>query len=198
MTLNPAIVGTSVPEQLISVVFDRLQAVDATISCAIGRRSSEDYAGTNRVVAIPIGAKSIDNQAMKPGGVWGNTGGSGRQLMIRHFRIEWRCHGTPANPQLIPDFTLAETLYLRTVVQIRLATDPTGTPFHNAVQFGEEEWIDQQEGDDSYERAGTVIRFFTTMQLPVYEPQPTLLPITSIATTVTELDQTVTFTQPGS
>jgi hypothetical protein len=194
--MNPAIVGTSVPEQLIGVVFDRLQSIDNTISCAIGRRTQEDYAGPNRVVAIPLGAAQIDNQSMKPGGVWGNNGG--RQLMIRHFRIEWRCHGTPPNPQLIPDFTLAEALYVQTMIQIRLATDPTGTPFHNATQFSEEEWIDQQEGEDSYERAGTVIRFFTTMQLPVYEPQPTLLPITSIATTVTELDQSVSITQPGS
>lgn len=195
--MNPAIVGTSVAEQLIGVVFDRLQAIDSTISCVLGRRASEDYSGPHRVVAIPLGSPAIDNQTMKPGGApWGTNGG--RQLAIRHFRIEWRCHDGPVAPGLIPDFTNAEALYINTLVQIRLAIDPTGTPFHNATQFSEEEWLDQQEGKDSYQRSGTVIRFFTTMDLPVYDPPPTILPITSIATTVTELDQTVSFTQPGS
>ena len=197
MTLNPAIIGTSVPEQLISQVFNALQSLDATITCVLGRRAIEDYSGPHRVVAIPLGAPDINNESMKPGGApWGTNGG--RQLAIRHFRIEWRCHDGPTAPGLIPDFTNAEALYLNTLVQIRLAKDPNGVPFHNATQFGEEEWLDQREGEDSYERAGTVIRFFTTMQLPVYDQPPTILPITSIATTVTELDQTVTFTQPGS
>jgi hypothetical protein len=198
MTLQTdSVVGTSVSEQLIDTVFASLLALDATINCKLGRRASEDYSGPHTVVAIPLGAPTIDNVNMKPGGSpWSTT--QGRQLMIRHFRIEWRCHDGPTQPGLIPDFTNAEALYLNVLVAIRQAIDPSGTPFHNAVQFEDERWDDQQEGEDSYERNGTLIKFFTVMDLPVYDAAPTMVPLTAnppIVTTVTQQDQTVTINQ---
>ncbi len=193
----PSIVGTSVPEQLIGAIFAALQNLDGTITCEIGRRATEDNEKPHSVVAIPLGASSIDDHGLKPGGSpWGSNGG--RQLMIRHFDVEWRCHDGPLVPGRIPDFTNAEALYLATLVAIRTAISPTGEPFHNGVHFSGEEWIDQQEGADGYARSGTVIKFISTLDLPVYDAAPTLVSLTAtpkILTTVTELDQTVTINE---
>lgn len=195
---DPAVIGTSVPEQLIAVVFANLRALDPTINFALGRRATENNMPPHSIFAVPSGAPEIDDKGLKPGGSpWGSNGG--RQLMIRHFEIEWQCHDGPATPQAIPDFTNAEALYIATVVQIRLATDPTGTPFHDGISFTGEEWIDQQEGQDGYARSGTLIKFKTVFDLPVYDLVPTLVPLTGgFVTAVTELDQSVTFTEAAS
>lgn len=195
--MTTAVVGTSVPEQLIAAIFDALLLIDPTINCFLGRRATEDYSAPHSIVAIPLGAPSIDDHGLKPGGSpWGSNGG--RQLMIRHFNIEWRCHDGPAAPDLIPDFTNTEALYVATLVALRTALSPTGEPFHNGIHFSSEEWIDQQEGEDGYERSGTVIKFISTLDLPVYDLPPTLVSLTAtpkILTTVTELDQTVTINE---
>jgi hypothetical protein len=190
---NNPITGTSIPEQFANIIFNNLLVLDSTINLLWGRAAQEQNVPQHCVQAIPLGAPDIDFKNMKAGGVFGGgpiaAGATkGRQLMNRHFRIEWRCHDGPAVPGLVPDFTNSEALYLNTLVKIREALDLDGSGMFSAIRISSEDWIDQQEGSDGLERAGNVIRFFTTVDIPVNEPVPTLVALTSpsgIVTTVT-------------
>lgn len=164
----------SIPEQLINEVFAELP--NGTLT-AIGRRESATNAGSNRVVAIPLGSNVIDPPD-QPG--FAGYSDQGRCLLLRRFQIEWQCHGVPDTLDGPPDFTNAETLFLATLIAVRQL-------FHNSVRFGQEIWLDQQEDADSFERFGTVIKFVSTIDIRVYEPLPTIVTLTAnpkIVTTV--------------
>jgi hypothetical protein len=176
----------SVPEQLIAQVAADTALVGVTVD--VGRRATSKFAAPPRVVAIPLGAPVL-RQPDRPG----DAGYSdvGRILLVREFRILWECHGAPASAESPVDFTAAENLYLNVLRACR-------NVMHNSVEFGEEDWRDQQEGEDGFERFGNLISFVSTVYLPVYEARGPIVPLTAtppIVTTVTELDQSQTINQ---
>lgn len=177
----------SIPEQLIAQVYaDPDLLALATGGLAVGRRETSVHAAPMRVVAIPLGAPVIDppdrhgDGASRPYDPAGpRYTDQGRILLLRRFRIDWECHGAPMVQGNDPDFGPAEELYIFT---IRAARDA----FHNSVRFENEEWIDQQEDADGFERFGTVIKFTSTIDIPVYElrSKSVLAQVTSIQTTL--------------
>lgn len=51
---------------------------------------------------------------------------------------------------------------------------------HNAVEFGSETWIDQEEGSDSWDRVGRIVRFDVSVKIPVYDLPNVLTTVTAI------------------
>lgn len=177
----------SIVEQIIAQVFGDPSLT--AVTKAVGRRETETNAGPNRIVAVPLGAPVI-RQPDRPGDP--KDPARGRILLVREFSIEWHCHG--ANSEGAVDFTAAEDLYLLTLIAVRQA-------LHNSVRFGDERWEDQQEGADSFERFGTVIKFTSEVHIPVYESRPvsgritTLTATPQIVTTLTEGTESITINQ---
>lgn len=178
----------SIVEQIINAVF--ADPLLAGVVTATGRRETETNAAANRIVAVPLGAPEIV-QPDRPGDA--KDPDRGRILLVRRFQIDWYCHGAP-DVEGAADFTNAENLFLKTIVAAR-------NVLHNSVRFSDEKWDDQQEGNDSLERFGTLIIFRSTVQIPIYESRAAsgqivnLTATPQIATTLTELDQTVTIDQ---
>lgn len=153
--------GTSYPERIVAEVFAGLPAGTAT---AVGRRETGVHAAPPRVVAIPLGASSID-MTDKPGAqkfVDPDTGlqVESRFLLIRRFRVQWEVHATAPSGE--EDFGYTERLFVATLQAIRKAC-------HHSVVFSDEEWIDQLEGRDAWIKDGNVIRFVSTIDIPVWE-----------------------------
>jgi hypothetical protein len=174
------VVARSVAEQIIAGVFARLPVGTLT---AVGRRETAAHAAPPRVVAIPLGAPTIDLPNMPGDQRFTNVG---RPLLLRRFDIEWHCHGAPDNGQ--DDFGPAERLYLATLVAIR-------TECHHSVVFSNEQWIDQQVNADGFLRHGNVITFTSTIDLPVYADRGVTVELTAdppIDTTKKLNDETVT------
>lgn len=177
----------SIPEQLIAQVFeDTSLKTLATGGLAVSRRETGVHAGPMRVVAIPLGSPVIDPPDRHGDGgshPWDINGprytDQGRILLVRRFRIDWECHGAPGADLDHADFGDVEELYVYTLRAIR-------SLFHNAVRFENEEWVDQQEGGDGFERFGSLIRFTSVIDIPVYEPRDIspLAQVTSIQSTV--------------
>lgn len=167
--------GNSVIEQIIAVVFadTALNAITG-FTHAVGRREAGVHAKPPRVVAIPTGAPVID-QPDRPGDA--KYSDQGRILLIRRFRIEWECHGAPATD--VVDFAPAENLFLATIRAVRKAT-------HHSVVFENEEWKDQEEGGDGFDKHGSLIKFVSTINIPIYEPR-TSAPLATVATIETKL-----------
>ncbi len=161
----------SIPEQLIATVFAQLPGGTIT---AVGRREIYRHANKNRVVAIPLGSSVID-MADQPGDALYSD--QGRCILLRRFEIEWQCHGAAADESQT-DFTDAEVLYLQTLLAVR-------ETMHNAVLFSGEQWIDQQENNDGYDKWGTVIKFTSTIDIRVYEPRGTIVTLTATPQIVT-------------
>lgn len=158
--------GNSIPEQIVAQVFSLLPVGTQT---AVGERERETHAKPPRVVAVLRGAPVI-RQPDRTGDP--KFTDQGRILLVREFDILWQCHGVPASEGAV-DFSVAETLYLNTIRAVRQIT-------HNAARFSDERWIDQEEGQDSFERFGTVIEFTSMVQIPIYEPRSTLVPLTAV------------------
>lgn len=152
----------SVPEQLIDQIFAKLPA---TWEKRTGRRANAEHLAAPSVVAIPTGAALVD-MAERPGARPYTDPFSGktvkeRPILMRRFAVEWRCHGAP-------DFVTAENVYLTTLIAAR-------NVLHHEAQYSNEQWIDQQEGDDSFDKWGTVIAFTSTINLPVWDNPATLV-----------------------
>lgn len=179
--------ASSVVEQIIAMVFARAEMDGVTKM--VGRRCNDHNAGPNTVVAIPVGAPelSLPNQ---PGDK--KYSDKGRQLLLRWFNVEWWCHGYRGDSDAL-DFARAEELYIATITAIRQT-------LHHSVSFANERWFDQEDGNDSYERFGSVIVFTSTIQIPIYEARSPIVSLTAtpkIATTVTLNDNdTETIEQP--
>lgn len=155
----------SVPEQIIAEVFSLL---GDNIKTAIGRRATEDFGRAKRVVAVPVGAPTIDPPDRIGDPLFTNAG---RALLLRRFQIEWWCHDVPDEGDG-GTFGRAEELYLATLRAVRQTT-------HNSVRFGNERWMDQAEGQDDFIRHGSVIVFDSVIDLPVYELRGTLVTLTA-------------------
>lgn len=163
--------GTSVPERIIEEVFGLLNDQTAGnpyyvagLTTAVGRRATGEHRGAPAVVAIPLGSQSIDMTNM-PGrqsytNPDTNTVEEARRLLHREFNIQWECHGAP--PADMVDFGPAERLFLATLRAIRQAC-------HHSVGFSAEEWHDQQEGNDGFVKYGSLIKFTTTIQIPIFD-----------------------------
>ncbi len=163
----------SVPEQIADLVFAKLTGIQT----AFGRRETEAHAKPPRVVAVPLGAPVI-REANRPGDA--GYSNQGRILYVREFDIEWYCHARRSGSDTL-DFAQAEDLLSRTVKAIRNVC-------HNSVRFADEDWRDQREGEDGYERDGSLIVVRSTIDLPLYEAvleRVTLTADPPIDTTVT-------------
>ncbi len=141
--------GNSIPEQLAAAWNALLPTGTAT---AFGRREDAVNAAPPRVVTIPLGASEIAEAKMPGGQTAGTT--TGRQLYVRFFNFQFKCHAA--------DFEATENLYSAAVKAIRKIA-------HAPLQFSDEEWLDQQEGEDGWVKFGTVIAFKATIQIPLYE-----------------------------
>lgn len=154
----------SLPEQCIADVFKHLAPHVLT---AVGERELAANAGTPRVVAVPKGAPTIDMTDRPGGETFIREDGSKfkmRRLLLRRFEIDWYCHGAP-------DFDSAEKLYLAVLVAARME-------FHHSVKFAGETWIDQQPGNDGYEKHGSVIMVSSIIDIPVWDVPQNLVMLT--------------------
>lgn len=142
---------SSVPEAIIADVFARLP-VD--VDTAIGRSETETLSRPKRVVAVPLGAQTIDATDSPGFQEFEDDVGKyrARRIAIRRFDISFYCHDTT--------FESCENLYLDVFRAVRLVT-------HNSVSFSSEVWIDQQEGDDGLDRFGRAIVFTATVSIPI-------------------------------
>lgn len=154
----------SIPEQIIAEVFGGL---DARVQTAVGDRERYANLPAPRVVAIPRGAPVIDLPDM-PG--FDRSVGA-RRLLLRRFQIDWQCHGEP-------DFSDAEQLYLAVLCLVRRAC-------HHSVVFSNESWVDQQAGDDGFDRYGSVITFTSVIDIPVFDDPSVLAYLTATPKVVT-------------
>ncbi len=164
-------------EQVIDMVFALLPNGVAT---ATGERETQVYAKPPRVVAVPRGAPEIVEPDRHGDARYSDKG---RILYRRWFNIEWFCHG--ADAEGITAFGAAEALFKTTLKAIREIA-------HNSVRFSDELWEDQQTNSDGYERFGTVIRFTSALDIPIYEDRSLIVTLTAtppIVTTATLNDQ---------
>ena len=171
----------SVAEQLIAAIFAELPAGTAT---AIGRTATAAHHAPPSVIAIPLGASEI-SQPNRPGDA--RYTDVGRQLYVRHFRIEWWCHGAPDDESSNGLFGDAESIYLALIHAARKHA-------HYSLEIGDERWIDQEEGGDGLTRHGTTIVVTTTIAIPIYEARSktvTLQSPTQIVTTAVLNDEEV-------
>lgn len=163
----------SVPEQIIDQIFALLPA---EITKAVGRRETETNAKPHRVVAVPLGGPIEEPD--RPGDK--KYTDAGRILFVRYFQIDWYCHGVRDGSDAL-DFARAEDVYLTVIEAVRQVC-------HHAVRFSDERWEEQEEGRDSFMRFGSVIRFTSTIQIPIYERRGGLRLLTAdppIVTTAT-------------
>lgn len=145
------------PRQLVKQIFALLPL---GVSTRIGER--ERAANTDAppaILAILRGAPTI-GQPNKAGDQMYPK--EGRALLNRYFEIRWECHAVGNDG--VTDDAAAEDLYTDLLVAIRNLC-------HHSVEFSDEEWIDQQDGQDGYERFGSVIAITSTIAMPVYEPR---------------------------
>lgn len=154
----------SVPERFIESVFAELCDTET----AIGRRALAENNSNRRVVAIPLGAPTIALPDIHGDARYKNAG---RQLLVRHFNIEWHCFDAPAG-DVDPHFGASEDLYLKTIDAIRKMA-------HHSVEFSGETWTDQQDGGDGFSRFGSEIYFTSTILFPIYEERGVIVRLTA-------------------
>lgn len=157
----------SLPEQLISRVFDELPSV---VNTSIAQRSFDCFLSPPSVVAVPRG--SLLSPVTDAGfGLYDTEAGQirDRKILRRDFQIVWFFHGN--------SMEMAEELFLETVRILRRL-------YHNGVTFGAETWIDQQEGADDFVRDGHSISLVTDFNTPVFEAHK---PLTTVEAFVNEV-----------
>lgn len=151
----------SLPEQCIADVFKHLAP---NVLTAVGERELAANAGTPRVVAVPKGSPTIDMTDRPGGEKFTRPDGSSyrmRRLLLRRFEIEFHCHGAP-------DFDSAEKLLIAVIIGARME-------FHHSVKFASEIWVDQQDGNDGYEKNGSVIVVTCIIDIPVWDEPNNLI-----------------------
>lgn len=132
-----------------------------------GRRRLAEHAKANRVIAVMLGAPTIE----QPGRIGdAKYTDKGRQVLQRQFDIEWYIHGVRSVDDT--DAKVAEDLYLAVLYAVRQEA-------HHGVAFSGERWLDQEDGADGLERYGSVIMFTSAICLPVYEPRGGLKQLTA-------------------
>lgn len=127
-------------------------------------------AKTTRIVAVPRGVPSELRQPDRHGD--GNFADAGRILLLRDFLIHWEVWDV--------SFGATEALYLDLLRTLR-------NRYHHSISFSNETWDDQQEGQDGWDKLGTVISFDSFVVLPVYDYSPIRVALTNtpqIQTTV--------------
>ncbi len=161
----------SVAEQIIAETFATLRAgLYPSLLAKIGERYLATHEGTTSIVAVPRGAPSELRQPDRPGD--GNFADVGRILLLRDFLIHWQVWDV--------SFGATEALYLEVIRTLRYQN-------HHSIVFSNEAWDDQQDGQDGWDKLGTVISFDSFIALPVYERAPIRVALTAtpqIATTV--------------
>lgn len=161
----------SIAETLIKAAYATLRAgLYPSLSSDIGEKFFAVHAGTTRIVAAPRGVPSELRQPDRPGD--GNFANAGRILLLRDFLIHWAVWDK--------SFGETEELYQELLRTLRKQN-------HHSIVFSNEAWDDQQEGQDGWDKHGTVISFDSFIALPVYERAPIRVALTQtpqITTTV--------------
>lgn len=158
--------ASSIPEQIIAQVF--AHPLLTGVITAVGRNAKEAHAKANRVVAVPLGSPSIDLPDRHGDAMYSDKG---RILLVRKFEIEWTCHGVRAVADTA-DFAQAELLFLNTIIAVRSVT-------HHSVVFSGEEWEDQKEGAEGFDKFGSVITFTSTIAIPIHEERGVVVTLTA-------------------
>lgn len=152
----------SIAEQIIDATIATLRAgFYPSLSADTGEKFFAVHAGTTRVVAAPRGVPSELRQPDRPGD--GNFADVGRILLLRDFLIHWEVWDK--------SFGETEALYLEVLRTLRYQN-------HHSIVFSNETWDDQQEGNDGWDKHGTVISFDSFIALPVYERAPIRVALT--------------------
>jgi hypothetical protein len=135
----------------------------------IGERHVGEHLAPGTVIAVPLGAQTIDTTNQP--GYEQNTDDVGeyraRRLYTRWFSVRFVVCAR--------GFEDCESLYLDTLRAVRKA-------FHNGIRPSGETWIDQQaDGDGAYNDVN-VIEFMITFEIPVWGPKKYLTTVTGIST----------------
>lgn len=143
-------------------VYTLTKSGQPTIRIRTGRRSLALNTAPPYIVFIPMGGNINSPDRVGHGVIAANQRSKIRR--IRNFNIECNVWGGDAEQ--------AEQLTHNAIeVWAKLAT--------NSVQFEAEEWIDQAEGADGWDKRGSLIRFTATFDIPVYSEVKPLTIVTS-------------------
>lgn len=131
----------------------------------IGQRETESNNTYPRVVLVPIGGPIVPPDRVGHGKTDGST--RARIIAVRQLQISVECHAATDED--------AETLLHDCVVVVRNAVHASG-PFVMS-----ESYPDQEPGEDSFDKAGSLVVFTFTVNVPIYESlHPLKSPVTFV------------------
>jgi hypothetical protein len=155
----------SITEDIVTDVIALLGSPFTTANVLVGERERESNNLYPRVVFVPVGGPIVDPDRVGHGKV--TTTDRQRIIALRQLSVMVECHASTNEN--------AEILLHNCVAAIRKT-------IHNSGPFPmSESYPDQDDGEDSFDKAGSLAVFTFTVHVPIYDViRPLKVPITFV------------------
>ncbi len=128
----------------------------------LDRKELDRNKAAPKIVIVMMGGPIASTEVIGHGKIDPST--RAKIVRFRRVKYEFYCHGQ--------DMDQAEQMLVNVVRSLH-------NLYLTGGEFGEESWLDQQEGEDGHVKHGSMVMFPYTLTFPVYNTQKTLTLLTA-------------------